>query len=137
MPEMTAAAGAPPQMPQPTPARAPSPGPTSPAGVNVQNEGNAMRSKVLAGIAMTFLDQALALASSKTEEGQAILKMLNAGSKFFGPPPKELGMQELKLAQSRLNPMQQQPAGPAPQAAVQQRMGQLGMQRPPMQGAAA
>lgn len=125
----------------PAPPRVPSPGPTAPAGVGVQNEGNAMRGKVLAGIAMTFLDQALSMLSSKTDEGQAVLKMITAGSKFFGPPPKDLGAQELKLAWSRLNPMQGQagPGSSSPMSAVQNRASQLGMNlaRPPMQGAAA
>lgn len=137
MPEMPNAP-LPPQMPT-MPQGVPSPGATGPAGVKVQNEGNAMRGEVLAGIAMTFLDQALSMLSSKTDKGQAVLKMLQAGSKHFGPPPKDLGAQELKLAAARMNPMQSSgpQGGPAPMGAVQQRMGQLGMTRPPMQGAAA
>lgn len=120
--------------------RVPTPGPTGPAGVGVQNEGNAMRGKVLAGIAMTFLDQALSMLSSKTDEGQAVLKMLSAGSKFFGPPPKELGAQELKLAAARMNPMQGPAAGPSPMPNVMNRAAQLGIAPPPQgapQGAAA
>lgn len=126
-------------MPDPSPMPAPaspapgvpSPGPTGPASVGVQNQGNLLRGRVLAGMAMTFLDQAHALLSSKTEEGQTVLKMLNAGSKHFGPPPKDLATQELKLAQSRLSPMGGlQGGGGNPMAAVQQRASQLGLGAP-------
>lgn len=110
----------------PSPVRPPSPGPTAPATVSVQNQGNLLRARGIVGMAMTFLDQALGLASSKTAEGQAIMKALQALSKNFGPAPKDFGPQELKLAASRMNPLQ----GGGPAGAVGQRQNQLGLGAP-------
>lgn len=107
----------------------PSPGPTSPAAVGVQQNGNVMRSRLLVGVAMSFLDTALALASSKSDEGQTILSMLNAGKKLFGKPAKDLGAGELKLAASRLNPATEAMGGP-PMGPVAARAGQLGLGMP-------
>jgi len=132
---MTPPAEAPPGMSGMTPPNAMTPpGPTGPATMAPNRQGQRMRGMVLANMAITILDKAIAELGSQSEEGQAVLAMLKAGKVFAAGKSPELSQAEMKLMGAQQRPMGGPPGmggGPGgmggPGAAVKSRLAALGM----------
>lgn len=114
--------GAPPNAMQP-------PGPTGPATMAPNRQGQRLQGMIAANIGLVMLDKALGMVGSTSDEGQALLKAIQALSKIFSAPRShDLSNAEMKLMGAKQGPMAP-PAqgGMAPGMAARDRLAALGM----------
>src|SRR5262245_30396280 len=112
MPDEMAAAAPPmpgadmPAPPQTPPNAMTPPGPTGQAAMAPNRQGQRLQGMVVANIGLTMLDRALGMIGSQSDEGQALLKAIQALSKIFqAPRGQDLSQSEMKLMGAQQRPM--------------------------------